>query len=169
VVRLEGSGRGSASITPGIVSGGIIATAVAGVQVTFDGIPAALLYMSATEVECVTPFGITGGGATKAQVTYNGGKSNVVTMPVSAASPEVLSVLNPDYSVNSPSNPAPAGSIMSLYVNGAGQTVPATVDGVVNTAPLAQPNGPVTVTNQGVAQRVTFSAAASAMRPVFSR
>jgi len=166
VVRLEGHGIGPASYTPGIVTSGKIATLVAGVQVTFDGVPAALLYMSATEIECITPFGIVGGGTTKVQVTYNGAKSNVVTMPVSVASPEVLSVLNPDYSVNSPSNPAPAGSIMSLYVTGAGETNPATADGVVNTTPLALPIGAVTVTNQGVGPLpVTFAAAAYGYAP----
>ena len=38
---------------------------------------------------------------------------------------QVLGVLNEDFTVNSMSNAAQAGSVITLYVSGAGQTVPA--------------------------------------------
>jgi uncharacterized protein (TIGR03437 family) len=57
----------------------------------------------------------------------------------------VLGVFNEDFSVNSSSNPAPAGSILILYVSGAGQTSPASLDGQLNVGPFAAPALPVSV------------------------
>ena len=156
VIRLAGQGIGPATQTPGIVAGGAISTAVAGVQVTFDGRPAPLLYVSSTVIECIAPFEIAGHAMTSVQVTYNNQQSDAMAVPVYPSSTEVLVVVNPDFTVNSPSNPAPAGSIVTLYVTGAGQTNPASVDGEVYGNPLPLPTGPVTVGTLPV----TYAAAA---------
>jgi uncharacterized protein (TIGR03437 family) len=50
----------------------------------------------------------------------------------------VLEVLNEDFTINSPSNPAQPGSIISVYIAGVGQTVPPSLDGQVNQPPFAQ-------------------------------
>ena len=160
VVRLEGQGIGPIPQTAGIVNGNSISTRVAGVQVTFDGTPAPLLYMSSTEIECIAPFEIAGQAMTTIQVTYNSAQSNPMAVPVYASSTEVLAVLNQDFTVNSPSNPGIAGSIMTLYLTGAGQTNPASLDGEVYTNPLPLPTGTVTVNDQGTSLPVTYAAAA---------
>lgn len=160
VVRLVGQGIGPATQTPGIVSGGTISTSVAGVQVAFGGTPAPLLYVSSTEIGCITPFGIDGRAMTTIQVTYNGAKSNAMAVPVHAASTEVLAVINQDFTVNSPSNPGVAGSIMTLYLTGAGQTNPPSVDGEIYANPLPLPTGSVTINDRGTALPVTYAAAA---------
>ena len=160
VVRLEGQGIGPIAQTAGIVNGNSISTSVVGVQVTFDGTPAPLLYMSSTEIECIAPFEIAGQAMTTIQVTYNSAQSNPMAVPVYASSTEVLAVLNQDFTVNSPSNPAAAGSTMTLYLTGAGQTNPASVDGEVYTNPLPLPTGTVTVNDQGTSLPVTYAAAA---------
>jgi uncharacterized protein (TIGR03437 family) len=162
VIRLAGKGMGPASQMPGIVSGGAILTTAAGAEVTFDGTPAALLYVSSTEIECIAPFEIAGRAMTAIQVTYNNAKSNAMAVPVYPSITEVLAVLNPDFTVNSPANPAPAGSIVTLYVTGAGQTAPARVDGEVYSNPLPLPTGPVTVSGQSTLP-VTYAAAASGL------
>jgi uncharacterized protein (TIGR03437 family) len=97
---------------------------------------------------------------TTIQVSYNNAKSNALAVPVYSSSPEVLAVLNPDFTANSPSNPAPAGSIMTLYITGAGQTNPPSVDGEIYTNPLPLPVGAVTLNDDGTALPVTYSAAA---------
>jgi uncharacterized protein (TIGR03437 family) len=160
VVRLVGHGMGPPTPLPGIVNAGILATSVAGVEVTFDGVPAPLLYVGATEIGCVTPFGIAGHTMTTIQVTYNGAKSNAMAVPVHPASTEVLAVLNQDFTVNSPSNPGLAGSNMTLYLTGAGQTSPSGSDGSINVAPLAVPVATVKVTIGGQSANVNFAGGA---------
>jgi uncharacterized protein (TIGR03437 family) len=53
--------------------------------------------------------------------------------------------INEDGTINSASNPAPSGSVISLYATGGGQTSPAGVDGQVSTPPLATQSLPVQV------------------------
>jgi uncharacterized protein (TIGR03437 family) len=90
------------------------------------------------------------------QVMYNGSGSNVVLMPAEKIAPGLLttaypsvlpfstyanapeaSALNADGTVNSESNPAAAGSTITLYVTGMGETVPLTSPGAVAMAPIS--------------------------------
>jgi uncharacterized protein (TIGR03437 family) len=51
--------------------------------------------------------------------------------------------INQDGTLNSASNPAATGSVISLHATGGGQTSPAGVDGHVSTSPLARQSLPV--------------------------
>jgi len=145
VVRLLGKNLGPAAVTPGIVNAdGFVATSVAGVQVNFGAIPAPLLSVSASEIDCVVPFE-TAAPTTTISVQYNNAQSNPVKMSVASIALQVLDVFNEDFSVNSASNPAGAGSIMSLYIAGMGQTMPPSVDGQVNQPPFAGSGIPIQV------------------------
>lgn len=53
--------------------------------------------------------------------------------------------MNQDGTINTASNPAPIGSIISLYATGGGQTSPTGLDGQVSTSPLARQLLPVRV------------------------
>ena len=90
-------------------------------------------------------------------------KSNPVEILVVATAVEVLAVLDEDFTFNSASNPAKAGSIITLYISGAGQTNPPSQDGQLNGSPLAQPVAPVTVAFGGMPTTVTFAAAAAGL------
>jgi uncharacterized protein (TIGR03437 family) len=160
VIRIVGKGMAPAGGAAGIISAGTIATSAGGVQVTFDGVPAPLLYANPTEIECITPFALAGQTATTVQVTYNGANSNPVAVPVWSSAPDVLVALNSDFTVNSPTNPAKAGSVMELYVTGGGQTNPPSTDGEIYTDPLPQPVGAVTVLAGSPNNLATFAAAA---------
>jgi uncharacterized protein (TIGR03437 family) len=139
VLRLIGKYLGPAMATPGVVSSsGFVTTSVAGVQVNFGTVPAPLLFVSAGEIECVVPFEVAGQSTTSVQVLYNGAQSNPVLLPVTGAAIEVLAVVNEDFTINSATNPASPGSIVSVYTAGAGQTVPPSLDGRVNQPPFAQ-------------------------------
>jgi uncharacterized protein (TIGR03437 family) len=162
VIRVVGRGIGPAVKTPGVINGGVLATTVAGVKVTFDGVAAPLLYESSTEIGCIVPFAIAGRSTTTLQVTYNGVASNAVPVPLQATSPEVLEVYNSDFSPNSASNPAKAGSIVILYLTGAGQTVPASTDGEVYATPLPRPESTVQIEGAGPLA-VTFAGAADGL------
>jgi uncharacterized protein (TIGR03437 family) len=67
---------------------------------------------------------------TAIQVQYNGTSSEVVTVPVSEATPGIFTlnasgtgpgaIVNQDGTINSPSNPAPRSSVVSIYATGSG-------------------------------------------------
>jgi uncharacterized protein (TIGR03437 family) len=147
IVSVLGGGMGPETGAGGTVTGGKVETAIAGTRVLFDGVPAPLLYARTDQINAVAPYGIS--GTTNVQVEYQGEKSNVVSVPVEDATPAIFTmnasgvsqgaVLNQDYSVNSPYNPADRGSVVSVYVTGLGRTTPDGVDGTVNDVPLEIP------------------------------
>ncbi len=146
VIRITGHGLGPAATTPGVTTPqGLVATSVAGVKATFNGIAAPLLSVSSAEIQCVVPFELLGLASATVQVEYNGLKSNAVLTPVDAMGVDVLAVLNEDFTINATTNPAKAGSVVTLYLTGLGQTNPPSLDGQVNRPPLAQLTAPLKV------------------------
>jgi len=139
VIRLVGRGIGPKTPAAGTIKAGVLATGVAGVQVTFDGTLVPLLSVSDGSIELVTPFGLAWKNSTTIQVQYNGVKSNSVKVGVGVTQAQILGVFNSDGSVNSKSNPAAVGAEMTMYVAGIGQTAPASLDGQVNAPPFAAP------------------------------
>jgi len=70
---------------------GLVSTAVRGVRVLFDGIPAPLVYESAAQVSAVVPyFGVIQAN-THVQVEYQGVRSDAMVLPVSATAPGLFS------------------------------------------------------------------------------
>jgi uncharacterized protein (TIGR03437 family) len=72
-------------------------------------------------------------------------------------------ILNEDGTVNSPDNPAAAGSLVALYVTGLGQTDPPGQDGVVAGNLLPRPQLPVSVFVSGLPADILYAAAAPGM------
>jgi uncharacterized protein (TIGR03437 family) len=68
--------------------------------------------------------------------------------------------VNQDGTQNGAANPAAAGSVLSLYATGEGQTLPAGLDGKLAAAPLPQPVAAVTVAIGGVAAEVSYAGGA---------
>jgi uncharacterized protein (TIGR03437 family) len=142
-----------------------------GVQVTFNGQPAPLLFGSAGQINAVAPFGLAGQSTVQMAITQAGGQSLTTTVPVVAANPSIFSanasgtgqgaILNSDMTRNSASNPAARESVIAIYATGAGVTKPASVDGVLTSAvnpPLVAQ--PVTVTIGGQNAQVLYQGAA---------
>jgi uncharacterized protein (TIGR03437 family) len=106
---------------------------------------------------------------------YNGIKSNAVSVSVRASDPGILTadssgfgqgrILNEDLSVNSTSNPARHGSLITLYVTGEGQTDPAGIDGLAVSAVARQPRLPVSVTIGGLSAAVAYVRPAIGLEP----
>ena len=136
LLQITGANLGPATAAPGIVSSGVLATSVAGVEVTFDGVTVPLLAVSEQQIELMTPFELTGKLTTTIQVQYNGVKSNAVQVPVAAIEVQILGVFNDDFTPNSAANPAAAGSEMCLYAGGVGNANPPSQDGHVNGPPF---------------------------------
>ncbi len=170
VLRIRGKNLGPAKMTAGIINGGVLATTVEGVEVTFDGTAVPLLSVSAGEIDLVAPFALAGKAATTVQVQYQGVKSNQVQVGIaqpvrfvgvlSGVPVQVLGVFNEDFTINSASNPAQAGSVIQLYVSGIGQTDPPSQDGQVNGFPPAALPAPVRMATGGNDLAVTYAGAA---------
>ncbi len=121
--------------SPGIVgmpdASGLYPTQLGGVSVVFAraGIPVAapLLYVSPGQINFQVPFGFSDGKVTV--TTPTGALPDMDVPAVSSVGifhqtgSDYAAALNQDGSVNSASNPATAGSIISLYVTGLGGSV----------------------------------------------
>jgi uncharacterized protein (TIGR03437 family) len=149
----------------------LVSNSLAGVRVFFDGVPAPLLYASAGQVNAVVPYSVAGETGTVMQLEYLGVLSNPVTLEVAATLPGIFSmdgsgygpgaILNAnDGSVNSASKPAARGDWVSIFATGAGVTMPASVDGLVSSAPLPLPISAVAVMMDGLPCQINFAGAA---------
>ena len=138
-----------------------------GVQtVLFNGVAGPLLYATPGQVGAVAPYSV-GGGAVRVFVESAAAASAPVAVAAAATAPGVFtadgsgrgqaSAVNQDGTLNGPAAPAAAGSVLSLYATGEGQTLPAGVDGKLAAAPLPQPVAPVTVTIGGVSAEVRYA------------
>jgi uncharacterized protein (TIGR03437 family) len=161
IVTVYGSGLGPAQLTPlsSLTAGGV-ATQLGGTQVFFNGNPAPVLYTWGSAVSVIVPYETTGASA-QVTVTYLGRTSAAIDVPVAPSAPAIFVwgplpsgegqalAVNPDGSINSTENPAPVGSVITLYATGEGQTSPAGADGKVAASPAPQPILPVSVSIGG--------------------
>lgn len=91
-----------------------------GLVITFDGLPASVLFSSSDQVNLRIPEGL--GSKTSAQVvvTVNNVPSQPFMVTLAEAAPGIFNpgILNQDNSVNSPSNPAQVGSVVQIFATG---------------------------------------------------
>src|ERR1051326_6971603 len=134
---------------------GFIAKELSGVRVLFDGSPAPLLYVSAERVNTVVPYGVDGRPSTQIMIERQGQTSAPFSIRVEKCPPAIFTadssgegqgaIVNEDGSNNSPTDPAPRGSIVSIFATGEGQTNPQGADGKLAVSPLPTPVLPVQV------------------------
>jgi uncharacterized protein (TIGR03437 family) len=119
-------------------------------SVLFDGVAAPVIYAGGNQVNTVVPYGV---GA-NAHVEVAGG-SDTGWWPTALVAPVIFSlnstgtgggaVLNQDLSINQPGNAAAHGSVIAIYMTGAGATTPASVDGATTVPPFPQVQNTVEV------------------------
>jgi uncharacterized protein (TIGR03437 family) len=96
------------------------------------------------------PYELDGQDAASIAINYNGAASAVKQVQISASAPRLNpSILNEDGSLNSPANPAPAGTVVALSATGQGATSPPSETGSVAVTPYPLPAAPVRVTVGG--------------------
>jgi uncharacterized protein (TIGR03437 family) len=140
-------------------------TTYAEASVTVNGKAAPILYASPSQINFQVPWETATGTAT-VKVTVDGTTSSAATVPVTAAAPGIFFnssgaaiAQNHDYSLNTPSNPAHAGSYLIAYLTGSGPVTPTVADGAATPATgLVQPTLPVSVTIGGAPATVLGSA-----------
>lgn len=145
-------------------SGNNLPTQLDGVQVTVNGKPAYVYYVSPTQLNVLAPDDATT-GAVPVQVINTAGLSKMVTASESLTSPALFAVyeptgtyvaaVRPDGTYLGPDMPVKPGDTILLYGTGFGPTTPPQPVGqLVTPAPLA---GQATVQIGGVAASTSFS------------
>jgi uncharacterized protein (TIGR03437 family) len=122
-------------------------TSVSGTSATINGIPAPLLYISATQINLQIPYEVSVGSAVLTVTA--GGQSGSISFAVQAAAPGIFVDSQNGHIV--PNESAAAGSTIGMFLTGAGQVTPPEPTGNVpaqGTTPV--PNLPVTMTVGGV-------------------
>jgi len=140
----------AASLVSGPVSPGEIIsifaplTAVTTPVVLLNGQPAPVLYAGSSQINAIVPFGLSVSQSALVELRSGNATVATATLPSASASPGLFAqsgdglgagaILNPDYSINSPLNPAPSGSIVMLYGTGFGALSTAVADGSIEKA-----------------------------------
>ena len=125
----------AASLAAGPIAPGEIVTVfgagfdAANTQLLFDGQPATLFYSSATQINALAPASLIANTITTMSIVVNGVTMAESLVPVVSAAPGIFTIAaeagqaaanNQDGSLNSASNPAARGSVVSLYATGQG-------------------------------------------------
>ena len=120
----------AASMLPGAIAPGELLTLFGAAfepgatQVHFDGQPGALLYVDAGQINLQAPDSIAASATVEIEVGTPAGAVRLIR-PVAQASPGLFPVaVNEDGSLNSSSQPAPMGSVVTLYATGEGKSLP---------------------------------------------
>ncbi len=152
------------SVAPYPTSLGAASLGGVGVSVTVNGQTAPVFFASPGQINFQVPWE-TATGTANVTVSVAGGVSNTVSVPVVTAGPGLFVsgssaiVQNyPSYALNSPGNPAAAGSYIVAYLTGSGPVSPTPADGVA--APLnsvVHATAPVAATIGGTAATVSFA------------
>ena len=93
-----------------------------------------LLYVSANQINAVAPMELSSGVAATVRVINGTAVSPDYPVWIAASAPQAFSlVINQDGTINSNSNPAPGGSIVTFYATGWQSNFSALADGQVAT------------------------------------
>ena len=123
-----------------------MSTTLGNVQVLFNGYPAPLTYVSASQINCVVPYEVAQLSSPYVEVKYGTQTqtSNTYNLAQASTAPGIFTtnsgtgqgaILNGDSTYNGTGTgfkPAAAGSTIQIYMTGEGQTSPTGVTGKVN-------------------------------------
>jgi uncharacterized protein (TIGR03437 family) len=151
-----------------------VSTVLSDTRVMFDSFAAPLLYAGPTQINAIVPYEVSG-TTTMVTILRSGQTIGPIALPVTAAVPAIFtqnasgtgqgSVLNlPDFSLNTPARPAPAGSAVAVYLTGIGQDDPTQITGRVNGASdIGKTLLSVTATVAGLPAKVLYAGPATAL------
>ncbi len=169
IMVIYGAGLGPSTLVQNQPVNNVFGTQLAGTTVAFNGLPAPIIYTSATQVAAIVPYHVSFSPTAQVTVTYQNQTSTAITLPVAATAPAFFTanqtgagqaaVLDPDGTPNDAAHPAPIGSYIAMFATGEGLTLPASVDGqLALTMPYPAPLLPVKVFVGGVQANVVYAA-----------
>jgi len=139
-----------------------------GVQVTVNGLPAPLYYVSPTQIAAIVPYAV-GTTIASIQVINNSAASNAVTELVNLTTPGVLTQTanglgygliqhTADFSLVTKAHPAVAGETVAVYLTGLGAVNPAVADGSAGpTSTLSKATNTISADISGTTATVGFA------------
>ncbi len=137
-------------------------TATTGTTVTINNIAAPILYASPGQMNVQVPYEVPVGAAVVA-VNNACGASAPVVLQAAQAAPYIYQIgtgafaFNPDGTLNSPTNPAPAGSVVVLFLTGIGPVSnPVPTGAGAPSAPLSWASLPYSASIGGSSSHVYF-------------
>jgi uncharacterized protein (TIGR03437 family) len=131
LISIYGLGIGPATGLQAQISDGFISRSLGGVQVLFDGSPAALLYAGPNQINAIVPANTgTIAPTTAVQIVTPSATLAGPALAVQQLLPGVFTdrggfptpAVNQDGTINSASNPAPFGSIVAVFLTGIGSS-----------------------------------------------
>jgi len=158
LVTIFGTNLGGQTLTSGTFANGQLSTTAGGLQFTFDGTPAPILYTRSDQAAVAVPFEVAGKQQVQVRVAvggfggFPGGPGLPPNVPgadgfpitVGSASPGIFTtsatgtgqaaVVNETGIVNGASAPALRGSTVAIYLTGGGALLPAGRSGAAGTA-----------------------------------
>ncbi len=127
IVSLYGSGIGSTEeVTTEIGDDGLVTTELGQVGVRFNGTPGRMLYSGPLQVNVVAPFDLGDSDSVLVEVFHSGDLWASINMNVADSEPVAFpyqfasAALNQDGTVNTKTNRAEPGSIVAVFMSGAG-------------------------------------------------
>ena len=126
-----------------------------GTEVLFGDVQAPLLFSGNGQINATTPFSLEAGDYVSVHIRRAGSASNRIWQHVASADPGVFTlngmrigdaaILNEDGTINSPLNPAPPGSVISIFATGGGKLTPSLEADEIAGLPLSHARNPVRV------------------------
>jgi uncharacterized protein (TIGR03437 family) len=162
---------------------GALPTSLGGSSVTINDVTAPIAYASQYRLDVQVPFSVTPGSSATVQVNTGSGsaalRSAPISVPVNVAVPAIYTngvagtgpaaASNQDGKANTLLNPAPRGSIVTIYASGLGAVSPAILEGAVPPLrPLSAVTGDVGAFIGGVPSTVQFAGAAPLLPGTFA-
>jgi hypothetical protein len=136
-------------------------------------VDAPILYAAKGQVNAIVPVEVAGQSNVKIVLTHYEAPAPALTLPLTDTTPAIFSasgqgsgqgaILNANSSPNSAANPAPKGSIVQIFAEGAGLRTPAGLaDGMLDIGSISQPTpvAPVSITIGGQPAQILYAAQA---------
>jgi uncharacterized protein (TIGR03437 family) len=134
VIAIFGPGIGPATPSSSTPSGGFYPKTLSGVQVTINGMNIPLLYVSANQINAVVPMEVPVNSPATVRVINGSSVSPDYPVWIVSNAPQAFApVINEDGTVNSTTNPAKSGSIVTFYATGWQTSFAPLADGQVAT------------------------------------
>ena len=167
-ITLTGTNLGPLTLVPGAIgAAGSLDTSLADTSVTVNGTAAPIIYASATQTAILVPFAVAGSTSATIAVTFQGQTPVTFSVPVTPTAPGIFTMdasgggqavaFNQDGSLNSKTNAAAAGDVITIYATGAGMTEPAGQDGLVEGDIFRTTIGTTSLMIGGKAAQVIYS------------
>jgi uncharacterized protein (TIGR03437 family) len=167
IVRLSGGCIGPLEPVSGTFLDGRLPASLAGVRVLVNGAAAPLLSVQSAEILAVIPSGAAATTGADLAIEYMGARTPSQALKVEPAVPGIFvnagtqaAALNEDLTPNEADNPAAVGSIVTLFLTGAGGTDPALPDGAAAPDPAPNLVLPVIVRVGGAPAEVIYAGSA---------